>query len=54
MSYLTFTLSYLMGETFYCIALRPVVGPMLIPDLTVISFNWKASHNKFWTIWILL
>ena len=30
-----FTLPYLMGKVCYCLALRPPVGPMHIPELTV-------------------
>ena len=29
------TLPYLMGKTFYRLALRPLTGPMHIPELTV-------------------
>jgi len=32
---LPFTLPYHMGQTFYRLTLRPLTGPMLIPELTI-------------------
>ena len=33
------TLPYLPGKTFYQLALRPVIGPMRIPELTTRLYN---------------
>ena len=38
------TLPYLMGKTFYCLALRPLVGPMRIPKLTIRVQNPQVQY----------
>ena len=42
-SYLT--LPYHMGKTFYCLALRPLTGPMRIPKLTVRLQNPQVQYT---------
>ena len=39
------TLPYLMGKTFYCLALRPLTGPMRIPELTVRLQNPQVQYS---------
>jgi len=38
---------YLLGLAFYRIALRPLVGPMLIPDLTLGYWNFLEFLANF-------
>jgi len=40
------TLPYLTGKVCYCLALRPLVGPMHVPDLTLKLLKLLGVFSK--------
>jgi len=50
-SHALLTLPYHTGKTFYRLALRPLMGPMRIPELTVRLQNPQVQYSPGFNTW---